>query len=693
MKRLLPLLLLVVALPAWGAVDWTATTGVVCAGDAVPSGSPTIDAGSNRLHLQWMKIRNNTTPNPTTWTTGGQTSTFIIEWEDIAITGATNSHWYLVGWNEVKIAAMTGTAISLTATTSAFGRAWGYGTLENVDQASLPSGTLTETAFLDTATVNETSTVTVNVTSSAGDLGVAGAASMISDGTFTDWDSMAEDCDVDLDAGRMGIASADTSDAANVITYSHADPDMSAWSIVFEEAASGPTFSVGPTRSAITNGHNITGTIDGAGTLTVYAVACIPSESAPTANQIETGDCGSGADAAIAANEVWTTTVSNDFNLSEAGAFPCADVYASGSDGSADTAVTTFANVARSADSGQTIVNGCTGLASVASTSPFALQSENTCDTTNTSDTVTGCADTSWIAVGMRLDLSAGFADLTDVRVAAVGPTTIQLENAANATSANITTSQDVYFSPTVATGDVPEGADLTSATKTVTWETDGDFVVTDMGSAYQTIEYNICDVSGNCDFTSGPPAWGTDDKIHLNVLPPTFEEGLGDPSLLIKDAAMSTISLTCTDPQSLTVTVTARGAMPTGISVDGAGDITGTPTVENETTGTTPVFDCTTDANLYAIRLDTIIYVSDDSVTMPTITGDTIAAGLTTLAGVYKWLDISISTSGECSAIVAADDIISQSPAASSTTTATPTFTAVVSTGPACSLRRRLTE
>ena len=483
--------------------------------------------------------------------------------------------------------------------------------------------------------------------------------------------------------------SEDPATLTGLSTTTAANPNGAMISI--SPAASGPTFTSGPTEAPTTNGFTISGTLSGAGTLTAYAVGVNPGDGAPTCTQIKAGQNDGGTSADLSANEVWTTDVGDSFTLTRTGAWPRYDIHVCGSDGSTDTAVTSFTDQDRSADSGQTIQ----ALSSVSATSPFTPQSENTCDTTSGSAILTGCADTSWIQAGMLVDLSAGFADLTDVIVQGVSGSTITLETAANATSSNITVTENAYFSPTVATGDVVEIDDLTSASKAVTIEADGDLVITGLTAVFQSVDYNVQDVSDavSGDFDAGPQAWsGGDDKFYFYAERPSLNDADSEPILLIKDAAMSTYTFDCSDPQSLSVTVSNRTALPTGLSLASNGQLTGTPTVENETTGTTPVFDCSNDAGLYASPLDTVIYVTDDSVTMPDITGDTVSAALTTLLGSYPWLtDVSISVTGLCSTTVTEGDIISQTPAATTLTTATPTVTAVVSTGTApCALRYR---
>lgn len=208
----------------------------------------------------------------------------------------------------------------------------------------------------------------------------------------------------------------------------------------------GVTFSVSPTVTATTaTSYTLGYTVSGA--TTVYFVACNPGESAPDAAEVEAGDCGSGADAEAAANEAVSgadTTVISSIKM------PYHDIYAIPESGGS---VVTLADEDRAEDTNQDFVT----LASVSATSFFALSTDSTGDTTDTSFVIAGMADTSDFAVGMLVDVSAGFADLTDLLVTGITSTSLTLEIASNATTSNITVTSNVYFNPTVAAGDVVE--------------------------------------------------------------------------------------------------------------------------------------------------------------------------------------------------------------------------------------------
>jgi hypothetical protein len=119
-----------------------------------------------------------------------------------------------------------------------------------------------------------------------------------------------------------------------------------------KEAASAPVFTVGPSESPATNGFTISGTITGAGTLTVEAVACNPGDAAPSNAELEAGQCGGGNAALMNASEVWTSGVSNDFLLTSANKPVRFDVYVAGTNGTDDTAVTSLTDQDRSIRSG-----------------------------------------------------------------------------------------------------------------------------------------------------------------------------------------------------------------------------------------------------------------------------------------------------------------------------------------------------
>ena len=491
-----------------------------------------------------------------------------------------------------------------------------------------------------------------------------------------------------LDLNARGFCAVDRDIATAGLTtptvFTHADPgaldDPRNFTFALLPAASGPTFSSGPSVAAATDGYTISGTITGENA-TVYAIGLNPGASAPA-------DCDAVeaySSPPLSANEAWTADGADSFTMTASGAWPDHDVYVCAEGASGDTAVSSFADERRSADTDQTIVE----LTSVSSTSPFGILTDTTGDPVSGSPIIGGMTDISFISEGMLVDVSAGFT-CSPCIVEAITATTITLEENAGSNQTNVTVGLDAYYSPSVAAGDVVEGDDTNSITGTMTVAVDGDIsCATTCGTAF-TWDYNIQDTSDTSDgdFDSGPPAWVTsDDTIAFNSVRPEFDLSQF-PVPWDKDVAISfDLDDFCTDPQSYTTDFTLRsGTWPTGVSLNGStGVVDGTPTVEDES-GVALMVTCASEYGIYSIQNVTAYVV--DTVTMPDITGDTIVAGITTLGSSYPWSvgEIAISVTAACSPTVSINDIISQVPAASAETAAAPSFSAVVSTGPLCS-------
>jgi len=590
-KYLLPLLFL--AAPAFGA-DVTATTGWVCAGDDDPGGALTIDSGSNRkLVVIWYR-ENNTDPNPTAMTVGGQSATESFSY-DVVPTGSPH-HWqYWWVWNESAIGSMSGSTISLTATTAGFGRGWCYGVIDDTDQTNL-------TALTDTGQVtNETTSIAVTTTSSAGDYVVVPVQS--DDGgarTITSCDTLTESTDGDGLSGdgmTFGLCAGDGTDSTTTITWDSAS-DLVASGLVFPNAASAVAFSSGPTVAAAADGFTISGTITNENA-TVYAVACLPSASDASTAEVIVNDCASAVTPEFGGNEAWTADAADSFTIT--GTNPAVEYKVCvAADGTIGDSAVTCTTAQRSADASQTIYEPT----SYAATSPFVLQTENTCDTNSSSATLTGCADTSWVTPGMLVDLSGGFADTTDVLVISKTATTITLEAAANSTTSNITITEDGYWNPSVAVGDVIEMDDANSLTGTMAVAADGDVTCSTTCTGYFTVDYCIQDVSSTSGvaFTT-PNCWTTDATLYFNSSAPQWGDSLA-PLVLIKDEAMTSVNYgpLCTDPDGQTVTFSLWGgvALPSGLSLSSAGVLSGTPTATDSVTIT---IGCGDSGSLYAIQ------------------------------------------------------------------------------------------
>ncbi len=464
--------------------------------------------------------------------------------------------------------------------------------------------------------------------------------------------------------------------------------DSSNYILALKPAVAGLAFSSGPTVAAATQGYTISGTLTNTNA-TVYGWADVPTFTNPA-------DCDAlqalSGTASIFGSEGWAVDVADSFDITGVGEVVRHDVCVCADDGGAnETAVTCFANEDRLSDAGQNIVE----LTSVASTSPFAPQSESTCDTTDTSPTLTGCADTSWLQPGMVVDLSAGFADLTDVIVEGVTADTITLENDANATVSNITVDADEYFSPDIAAGDIVEIDETLSSGETVTLAVDGDLSWSnETGLSMVTVDYCVQDISTGGALAT-PNCWSSDDTLtFFNTRPDLDLSDLAEDFILVltQNTAMTTIDLKdyCldTDLHSLSFSVRS-GTVPAGTTIASNGVWSGTPTTEDEA-GTVLNIACTDLGGLVEAE-NLTVYVENQDV-MPDITGDTVTAAYATIIAAVPALEdnLSITVTFKCSNTVASGDIISQSPLAGAGVAVGDPILADVSTGGTCVTRRR---
>lgn len=443
-----------------------------------------------------------------------------------------------------------------------------------------------------------------------------------------------------------------------------ATDDVAFYCMAISEVAAVPSFTSAPSCSATTNGVSCNYTASAAST--AYGVGVAPADGVPTCTQIKAGQ-NDGGTAALSSGSDANTGTADTINITATGNIPRLDYHFCLNNAGGDSAVdSSQSDKDRSANSGKTL----TALTSVASTSFLVNPTDATGDTDGSTAVITGMTDTSDFEVGMLVDVSAGFADLTDLLVFNKTATSLTLEINSNSVQANITVTGNDYFDPDAATGDVIEGATTAvcdaGTDSPVTWDVDGDFSypATNCGASLTTIDYCIQDVSAANGLTTTPgDCFTTYDKLYLFNSAPTLE---GLPDILIWDinVALSGVSLSgyCGDADSQPLTyITRAGAWPTGVSLAVDGTLSGTPTVENES-GVTLDNICQ-DPGLLASAFDVTVYVID-TWTMPDCTGDTVAACITAVDAVAPWYGgVGISADGECSATVPTDDIISQSP------------------------------
>lgn len=496
------------------------------------------------------------------------------------------------------------------------------------------------------------------------------------------------------------VTTAGTETPGDITLTGTTNADNAILTFAFKPGATAPTFSAAPSCSATTNGVSCTYTASA--TSTAYGVGVSPGDGAPTCTQIKAGQ-NDGGSTALSSGSDSNTGTSDTITVTATGKPPRLDYHFCLNNAGGDSAVdSSQSNEDRSPNTDKSI----TALASLSATSFLNNPTDNTGDTDHDGETpecITGMTDTSDFQVGMLVDVSAGFADLTDLLITSVAPTSICLEIDANSTEANITVTGDDYYNPDAAIGDVLEGADDTSNGDAITWGTDGNFSYTDTsGGAYTTIDYCIEDVSSATTGLTTTPGdcFTTYDQLHLfNPGPAIDLSSIGQNGngilVLTEDAAMTAVDFDtyCTHDEGLALTYTNRaGNTPTGTTISEDGDWTGTPTTEDES-GVTLDIRCGDTARLYAV--DTMDVYVVNTVTMPDITGDTLAAGVTSIETSFPWLtdNVSIDVSFTCHASVANGDVISQTPTASSEVSAFPTITASVSTGICASDRGKRTK
>ena len=581
--------------------------------------------------------------------------------------------------------------LQLTANTEGTEDLRGVACLITGVDSTTPEDTTATSVEDDTNTTTHAPAAITTVTDDAMVITVAGAGGGVSN--FTPSTNYTEFVDyANLLYVQYRIIASSGAETPGTIGGGAAGTDWSSLTIALRPASSGPTLT-GVTISAAANGFNLQGTLTGSGTLTAYGVACEPALSDPSIAQVVAGNCQDGSAALFSGSEVWTTAVQNDFDITDVDAAVRYNVCLAGNDGTTDSDVVSCSELSRSADASQTIVELS---AAIASTSAFALQSENTCDATSGSPTLTGCADTSWIIPGMLVDLSAGFADLTDVIVESVSADSITLETAANATSANITVTQDAYYSPTVATGDWLEhdnSVTCNAGSDAVTIGTDGEisYTATTCGATYTQLDYCIQDDSSTAGVSfSEPDCWSTDDTFYFfNERPDFLLDEL--PLVLDINTAMTPYSLTsfCTDPDGGSVTIAVRsGSVPTGLTFSG-NQFTGTPTVENES-GVFLDMTCADEGGLYASDVQPIYIV--ETVEMPTLTDGDLDAALTDVASSFPWRvdDLNVTAVFRCDNTEAANEVLTQTPTASSEVAADVAITLELASPALCGILRR---
>lgn len=150
------------------------------------------------------------------------------------------------------------------------------------------------------------------------------------------------------------------------------------------------------------------------------------------------------------------------------------------------------------------------------------------------------------------------------------------------------------------------------------------------------------------------------------------------------EDAAISAINLAlaCSDPDGDTMTfAVTSGTLPVGLSLSSAGSLTGTPTTENEAGVAITV--TATDAYSDTDTLDLYIYILN-TITLPNYAAGNLTAAIALHQDTFPWQldELELVATFACSDVEAANEVISQNPAAATEVTAYQEIGIVVSTG-----------
>lgn len=415
--------------------------------------------------------------------------------------------------------------------------------------------------------------------------------------------------------------------------FAHTDTDTNAdgrnYTIALRPASTVPTFTVGPSEAPAADGFTISGTITCTGTCTVEAVAYSPALAAPNCTQIKAGQNINSVAALMNNQDNWATGVSDSFLLTSANKPVRFNVAVCGTDGTTDTAVTTFTNQDRSIRSGY-------AHSIMASHDPLGLCNE---DAQFTPD----CAD------------GDGFEYKIDTEETA-------------ACDAAISTTGLVTLTPT-APGDCG-GVGIR-----------------------RTFKQSAQDSSNTTTMLFTAPSaanFTTDDLVYVNNVGPDCDpDPEDDKVLLIKDEVMQAQDLTalggCSDLEgdALSYSITG-GSLPTGTALSGTGnkDWTGTPTVKNE--AGTLITVTAADVVSYTTTYQFTVYVSDNAITTPNVVNDTVATATSDMAAVRPWLDDDqqLAPVYEYHESVAVGRVIRQTPASSQPITASAPLVVIVSLG-----------
>jgi hypothetical protein len=681
-------LVALIASPSYAA-SVTATTGWVCAGDAQPNGTLTIDAGSNRKLLITHTRENNTDPAPTI-TVGGQSATeSFSRFYDVS---ATPDQWvYAWVWNAAAITAMSGSAVSFGGATQTFARGWCYGTIENTNQAALG-------AYSDTDVTSSASSLASTTTSSSGDLIVATAVMDNAASTYTSWDTLTEISDVDHDGGRMGFAAGNGGDATTTVTVSAGD-DWTLVSLVFANLAA-PTASVALAKDSSTT-TTIVFDVTFDQNVDFHWAAYNKDEAANVPANCPAIDTGTGALSTDAGGQTATAGVEKQFTVTVTAPLRVIDLYACGTNANGNTGVLSVLDAVRTTLTGYATIadTGADGVDALSPLTPYSA----TADTTNGSRTLSNLSQDDRFFAGELLDLGDGTGFPDD------GPSVIEsvdyaddetvIGDAAISDEAGITISNLVnelgsaLISPALGTSnwgieyEVGEsGTDCDMAETCVAWDEDALAIIhtlTGAETAYRCYNIYLQHYGNGTGLFAAP--MNAVHKVCVNNNPPVADSAPLDSRVFapMTDEGTIDIGAAITDVNGGTNVCYLRSTLPanaTYSSSTGIVTLTAGLSAEDED-GFLLVFLCRDEGNLWVQWQ--VTWYSVDTWSPPNVVGDTdIPAAQEELAPAWRDAD-EVAIIEECDPMGAPDgEIFAQTPAAASAADPDAALSISVSTG-----------
>lgn len=194
-----------------------------------PTGSLTVGSGSNRMFVSYILTEQGSQRTISTYTVGGQAASYTAE--IFLEAGADDQEINVFIWNEIAVAAMSGSTVSYTDGTGPSKLSWTYATYKDVKQAS---PTITTDGSTDATQLSITST------SVAADMILAGFSSHANVRAPFDYDTLTEQADFSVANHATGVADGSGGDSSTLLkTDEVANSDIVGLIVVLTVATSG----------------------------------------------------------------------------------------------------------------------------------------------------------------------------------------------------------------------------------------------------------------------------------------------------------------------------------------------------------------------------------------------------------------------------------------------------------------------